>query len=91
MRGEMVPEDLQEVELGDDVLEIGPGPGLTTEVLKERVPKLTAIEIDTALAQSLQERMAPGRVKIVCGDASAMPFQDDRFSAAVCFITSTTP
>lgn len=85
VRDDMVPSDLQGVELGDDPLEIGPGPGLTTGVLHRQAPKLTAIEIDEALAQSLRERMPPDRVEVVRGDASAMPFESDRFSAALCF------
>ncbi|HEV2686620.1 MAG TPA: rRNA adenine N-6-methyltransferase family protein, partial [Actinomycetota bacterium] len=39
--------------LGDDVLEVGPGPGLTTDLLKDMVPRLTAVEIDEQLATSL--------------------------------------
>jgi len=85
VREGIVPADLEGVELGDDVLEIGPGPGLTTDVLQARVPRLTAIEIDASLAESLRRRMPRERVEVVRGDASAMPFGDDRFSAPVCF------
>jgi ubiquinone/menaquinone biosynthesis C-methylase UbiE len=85
VRDEILPGDLQGVELGEDVLEIGPGPGLTTELLRSRVPRLTALEIDTALAESLRARLQDERVEVVTGDASAMPFEDGRFSAAVCF------
>jgi SAM-dependent methyltransferase len=85
VRDEIVPGGIEGVDLGDDLLEIGPGPGLTTDLLQARVPKLTAIEIDPALARSLADRMPADRVEVVCGDASAMPFADDRFSAAVCF------
>jgi SAM-dependent methyltransferase len=85
VREEIVPGDLDGIELGDDVLEIGPGPGLTTDLLHPHVPRLTAIEIDEQLAGSLRERLPAGRVEVVTGDASAMPFEDGRFSAAVCF------
>ena len=34
VEGELLPWALQGVELGDDVLEIGPGPGVTTDVLR---------------------------------------------------------
>jgi len=34
----------------DDVSEIGPGPGFTTDVLRQRVAHLTAVEIDDVLA-----------------------------------------
>ena len=37
---------LEGAELGPRVLELGPGPGLTTEVLAGVAPELTAIELD---------------------------------------------
>ncbi len=80
----MLPCVLDEVYLGDNVLEIGPGPGRTTEWLKERVPHLTAIEIDHKLAESLK-RLADGTVTIVEGDATNMSLPDNSFSSAVCF------
>lgn len=71
--------------LGDDVLEIGPGPGLTTDWLRERVPHLTAVEIDNKLAQSLKSRLEGTNVTVVQGDATRMPFPDAAFTSAVCF------
>jgi len=66
------------------VLEIGPGPGLVTNWLRRRVPRLTSIEIDHRLAESLRRRAASSNVTVVEGDATEMPFEDGRFSAAVC-------
>jgi Dimethyladenosine transferase (rRNA methylation) len=40
----LVPWTLDGAQLGDDALEIGPGPGLTTEILRRRVPQLTVLE-----------------------------------------------
>lgn len=80
----MLPWVLDDVELGDNVLEIGPGPGRTTEWLKERTPQLTAIEIDHKLAEKLK-RLADGNVRIVEGDATNMSLPNDTFSSAVCF------
>jgi protein-L-isoaspartate O-methyltransferase len=37
------------IQLGDDVLEIGPGPGLSTDILHHRAAAVTAVEIDTDL------------------------------------------
>lgn len=71
--------------LGDDVLEIGPGPGMTTDLLRARVPSLTSIELDPALAGALRERLAGTNVDVVEGDATAMPFDDDRFTGAATF------
>ena len=53
----MLPALLKDVDLGYSVIEIGPGPGRTTEWLSERVPRLTAVEIDPDLARKLQARM----------------------------------
>jgi SAM-dependent methyltransferase len=71
--------------LGDDVLEIGPGPGMTTDLLRARVTHLTSIELDGDLAAQLRERLAGTNVDVVDGDATAMPFEDGRFSGAVTF------
>ena len=72
-------------DLGDDVLEIGPGPGLTTDLLRARVARLTAVEIDPTLARPLEERLAGTNVTVICADATGAGLDDDRFSAATCF------
>ena len=64
---------------GADVLELGPEPGLTTDVLRERAARLTAVEIDPPLASSLQERMKNTNVEVVEADATAMSFPDGSF------------
>ena len=51
---EMLPASLKGFDLGDDVLEIGPGFGATTRILVELVPKLTSIEIDEASVRGLR-------------------------------------
>ena len=71
--------------LGDDVLEVGPGYGATTDVIHEHVARLTSVEIDLELACVLRERFAGSNVDVLEGDATAMPFVDGRFSGAVCF------
>ena len=81
----ILPWVLADVKLGNDVLEVGPGPGLTTDILRPRVPRLTAIEIDAALAERLAQRLVGTNVSVVRGDATAMPFTDQRFSGAVSF------
>lgn len=82
---DQVPWALQGVELGDEVLEVGPGPGLTTDLLRTTVPCLTAIEIDPRLAEALRQRTLGQGVEVVTGDATAMPFESARFSAVVSF------
>jgi SAM-dependent methyltransferase len=72
-------------DLGDDVLEIGPGPGLTTDLLRQRTARLTAVEIDGSLATALAERLRGTNVEVVHGDATATGLTADRFSAVTCF------
>jgi len=78
-----VPWVLESVELRPNVLELGPGPGLTTVRLKAQ--HLTAIEVDPRLAGSLRSRLCDSNVEVITGDATAMPFSDGRFSSAVGF------
>lgn len=86
IRNGILPWALKEIELGEDVLEVGPGYGATTDVLSESVPRLTAVEIDDELAAMLTERFrANPAVTIVKGDATALTYPDGRFSAAVSF------
>ena len=82
---DQLPQVLRGAELGDEVLEVGPGPGLTTDLLRTRVPRVTAIEIDPHLAEALRQRTLGQGVEVVTGDATAMPFQAARFSAVVSF------
>jgi SAM-dependent methyltransferase len=81
---ELLPWALDAVELGDDVLEIGPGFGATTRVLARRAAALTVLELDERYCEHLRRELAEP-VTIVQGDATAMPFDDGRFSAVVCF------
>ena len=83
VRERLLPWVLAGVDLGPDVLEIGPGPGLTTDVLAERAPHLTCIEKDPALAASLARRKAGPRVDVLEADATDLPLPDGRFSGAV--------
>jgi SAM-dependent methyltransferase len=83
---DLLPWVLGDDELGDDVLEIGAGPGLVTDLLVERAPRVTAVELDTDLADALRARLADDpRVEVVTADATALPLPADRFSAAACF------
>jgi SAM-dependent methyltransferase len=72
-------------DLGDDVLEVGPGPGLTTDLLRRRTRRLTAVEIDPALAGALARRVAGTNVDVIHGDAADTGLPTGRFTAATCF------
>ncbi len=79
-----MPWVLNGVDLGTGVLEVGPGPGLTTDILRPRIAHLTALEIDSALAHSLAARMRGSNVTVIQGDATEMPFPVAEFTGAVC-------
>jgi SAM-dependent methyltransferase len=80
-----VPWILSRTNLGAEVLEIGPGPGLTSDIIRSLAQRLTAIEADPALAQSLRLRLRDTNVAVVTGDAAAMPFPDATFSGCATF------
>jgi SAM-dependent methyltransferase len=82
---EILPWAVGDLDLGDDVLEVGSGPGLTTDVLRRRVPRLTAVEIDPDLARSLKERLRDSNVQVIRADATRLPLESGRFSAATSF------
>jgi ubiquinone/menaquinone biosynthesis C-methylase UbiE len=81
---ELLPWGLSHTELGNDVLEIGPGYGATTRVLARRGGELTVLELDRGYCERLR-RTLPAQVEVVQGDATQMPFVDDSFTAVVCF------
>lgn len=85
LRDELLPWLQQAGDLGDDVLELGPGPGLTTDLLMQRAARVTAVELDEDLARALTERMAGTNVSVVHADATGTGLPHDRFSAVVCF------
>jgi ubiquinone/menaquinone biosynthesis C-methylase UbiE len=81
----IVPDTIGDDDLGQDVLEIGPGYGATTLPLAQRYGHLTAIEVDPALATRLRKVVpASAGVTVVEGDGAAMPFPDGRFSGVFC-------
>jgi SAM-dependent methyltransferase len=80
-----LPWALARADLGQNVLELGPGPGLTTDLLRQKVERLTTIEKDPRWAHSLASRLRGGNVKVVEGDATAMPFPGGQFSGCVSF------
>ena len=86
IREVILPWALNDTDLGDDVLEVGPGYGATTDVLSQAVPRLTSVEIDDELAAMLTDRFADvPSVEIVNGDATSLAYADNRFSGAACF------
>jgi SAM-dependent methyltransferase len=79
----VLPASVGPLDLGDEVLEIGPGYGASTRVLVDAVARLTALELDESLAAALSTSY-PG-VTVVRGSGDDLPFDDGRFTAVVCF------
>jgi len=62
--------DAAELSPDDDVLEVGPGPGVLTAALAERVRSVTAVEVDPRMVALLEETLAAHRnVRVVQADA----------------------
>jgi SAM-dependent methyltransferase len=85
LRTEVLPLVLDGIDFGQDMIEVGPGFGLATDVLRHRVTDLTAVEIDPALAEGLAERLTGTNVTVLQADAAHLPFDAGRFSSAASF------
>jgi len=85
IQDEILPSLVQHADLGDDLLEIGPGPGAATEWLRHRVKRLTALEIEEAAAVKLAERYAGSNVEVVVGDATKLSYPDGSFDSVGSF------
>ncbi|MGX1268413.1 class I SAM-dependent methyltransferase [Streptomyces phaeoluteigriseus] len=80
----LLPWALEDVDLGEDVLEIGPGYGANLRVLVERVPRLTAVEIDRDTVRLLQGRWGE-QARVLHADGAELPLPDASFDSVVCF------
>ena len=82
---DILPTLTRDVDLGDQMLEIGPGPGAATEWLRGRVGSLTAIEIDEDASALLAARYAGTNVEVVTGSAAELPYPDASYDSVGCF------
>lgn len=86
LQSEVLPQVVDGVELGTRMLEIGPGPGASTDWLRQRVDHLTALELEEEAAARLAERFADaGNVEVRTGDATQIPWPADSFDSVGCF------
>ncbi|MGH9207425.1 MAG: class I SAM-dependent methyltransferase [Acidimicrobiales bacterium] len=81
---QLLPWVLNDVELGDNVLEIGPGYGANIRVLIDKSPHYTAVEVDTPMAERL-EGLYGEHARIINGDGTDTGLPTDEFSSVVCF------
>jgi SAM-dependent methyltransferase len=81
----VLPAVADQVDLGREMIEVGPGPGASTDWLRHRVARLVAVEIDPTAAETLIERFAGTNVEVLCGDATGLDLPDDSFDSAGSF------
>jgi SAM-dependent methyltransferase len=81
----ILPDALARVNLGPRVIEVGPGPGFTTNVLLRTSGHVTAVELDPVLAGQLRARLGDADVDIVVGDAKATGLPAAAFTGAASF------
>jgi len=82
---DILPALTRDVDLGDRMLEIGPGPGAATEWLRGRVGALTAIEVDDTASALLASRYAGTNVEVVTGSAAELTYPDASYDSVGCF------
>ena len=82
-RKQLLPWLLSGTELGEHVLEIGAGPGAATEELRKRARRVTSLEYSHAFAVGIARQNQSSNGAVLQGDASALPFPEQIFSAAI--------
>lgn len=85
LKSDLIPWALKGIEQGERVLEIGPGPGLTTALLAPRTGELVCLEVDPRLATSLHEECGSQFVRVICGNATEMALRSGAFDYVVAF------
>jgi SAM-dependent methyltransferase len=73
------------LDLGDEMLELGPGPGAATRWLRHRVTRIVALELDPDAAARLAAELAGTNVTVQIGDSTHVPFPDESFDSVGCF------
>jgi len=85
LHDEVLPAAVRDADLGDDMLEIGPGPGAATSWLSQRVKRLAAVELSPSAAEALRGRFAGTNVSVVTGDATALEYPSASFDSVGMF------
>jgi SAM-dependent methyltransferase len=85
LQTKVLPYLVRDIDLGEKMLEVGPGPGAATEWLRHRVRNLVTVETDEEAAKRLTETYASTNVTTIIGDATATLFDECSFDSAGCF------
>ena len=85
LHSEILPSVTSGVDLGAELLEVGPGPGAATEWLRGKVERLVAVEREQDAARLLAEKYAGTNVEVVHGDGTALTFAAASFDSAASF------
>lgn len=85
LRDDILKRLLADVDLGSNMLELGPGPGAATEVLRARVARLTVLELDAGAAHKLEARFAGDNVTVLVGDCTNPDLPNESFDSIGCF------
>jgi SAM-dependent methyltransferase len=85
LHSDVLPSAVQGVDLGAELIEIGPGPGAATDWLRSRVQRVVAVELDPQSAEALAARFHGSNVEVVRGDATSLDFAEGSFDSAASF------
>jgi SAM-dependent methyltransferase len=85
LHNEVLPSVTRGVQLGAELLELGPGPGAATEWLHSRVERVVAVELEADAADALAARFHGSNVQVVRGNAASLDFADCSFDSVASF------
>jgi SAM-dependent methyltransferase len=85
MESEVLEPVTAGLDIGDEMLELGPGPGAATRWLRHRVKRLVALEVDPDAAARLANELAGTNVTVRVGDSTQVPLPGESFDSVGCF------
>jgi SAM-dependent methyltransferase len=85
LQDEIIGPLVSGLELGEELLELGPGPGASTEWFRHRVDHLVALELDPEAAALLHAAYDTTNVEVLVGDCTRMPFPGSSFDSVASF------